>query len=152
VSGSRTMIAGSLSKCAASEGGGVTYLRLETSEDPSNVEAKSINIPCLCPSDNNCNQPRRLARRGAADKCLPSLPRYKPGASLSPKNRNITSSPLGELRPNDLASPRTRRRHRPLARGSWPSPGCVKSAGGVMPRQQGSFWTHRAPNRPESAL
>src|SRR5215467_12515527 len=29
-------------------------------------------------------------------------------------------------------------------------PGCVKSAGGVTPRQWGSFWAHRAAKSPES--
>jgi hypothetical protein len=70
--------------------------------------------------------------------------------TLNGRGAELHATDLGELRPNDLASPRTRRRHRPPA--GRPGPGCVKSASGVMPRQQGSFWTHRAPKSPESVL
>jgi hypothetical protein len=42
---------------------------------------------------------------------------------------------------------RARASHRPHAGGSRPGPGCVKSAGGVTPRQQGSFCSIARQNR-----
>jgi hypothetical protein len=59
--------------------------------------------------------------------------------TLNGRGAELQATDLGERRPNDLASPRTRRRHRPPAGESRPGPGCVKSAGGCDAASTGLF-------------